>query len=63
LTGLDISFDCSLIATAAFDGYVRLWDAKRETCVKTLTSETGGTCAVSALEMCGDKLLIGNMNG
>ncbi len=63
LTGLDISFDSTLIATAAYDGYVRLWDAKRETCIKTLTSEVGGKYAVSALQMVGDKLLIGNMNG
>ena len=34
------------------------------TCIKTITSETGGTDAVSVLKMIGDRhLLIGNMNG
>lgn len=62
LTGVDISFDSTLICTAAYDGYVRLWDLHKATCVKTLTSETGGTSAVSCLCLLGETLLIGNMN-
>ena len=62
LTGVDISHDSTLICTSAFDGYVRLWDLHRMTCLKTITSETGGTHAVSVLKMIGDHLLIGNMN-
>ena len=62
-TGVDISFDSTLICTSAYDGYIRLWDLFRATCVKTLTSETGGTSAVSALSMIGENILIGNMNG
>jgi COMPASS component SWD3 len=62
LTGVDISHDSTLICTSAFDGYVRLWDLHRMTCVKTITSETGGTHAVSVLKLIGDHVLIGNMN-
>lgn len=61
-TGLDISFDSSLICTSAYDGYVRLWDMHRQSCVKTLAAETGGNCAVSVLQMIGPNLLMGNTN-
>lgn len=63
LTGLDISHDSTLVATSAYDGYVRLWDMQRATCVKTFTSVAGGTTPVSALQMVGDKILVGNMDG
>ena len=49
LTGVDISTDSSLVCTSAYDGYVRLWDFHRSSCVKTLITETGSTSAVSCL--------------
>ena len=55
--------DSSLVCTSAYDGYVRLWDFFRSSCVKTLITETGSTSAVSCLKLIGENLLIGNMNG
>jgi hypothetical protein len=63
MTGLDISFDSTLVCTSAYDGYVRLWDLHRATCIKTITSETGGISAVSVVKQIGAHILIGNMNG
>ena len=65
ITALDISFDSSMIMTAAYDGYVRLWDTHKATCIKTIVSESGSTSAVSACQLTPNSnyLFIANMNG
>ena len=65
ITALDISFDSTMIVTAAYDGYVRLWDTHKASCIKTITSETGSTSAVSACKLTPNShyLYIANMNG
>ena len=65
ITALDISFDSSMIVTAAYDGYVRLWDTHKAACIKTIVSETGSTSAVSACQLTPNSqhLFIANMNG
>ena len=54
-----------MIVTAAYDGYVRLWDTHKATCIKTIVSETGSTSAVSAIKLTPNSkyLFIANMNG
>lgn len=47
---MDISFDSTLIATSAYDGYVRLWDMCKATCLKTLVADCGSTTPVSAVK-------------
>ena len=51
ITALDISFDSTMVMTAAYDGYERLWDFHRNACIKTIVSETGSTSAVSACRL------------
>ena len=65
LTGLDISFDSTMIVTAAYDGYVRLWDMHRATCIKTMVADCGSTSAVSAVKLTPNSkyIYIANMNG
>lgn len=65
ITALDISFDSTMIVTAAYDGYVRLWDTHKATCIKTIVSETGSTSAVSACKLTPNShyIFIANMNG
>ena len=65
ITALDISFDSSMIMTAAYDGYIRLWDTHKAVCIKTIVSETGSTSAVSACKLTPNSknLFIANMNG
>ena len=65
ITGLDVSFDSTMIVTAAYDGYVRLWDLHRATCIKTMVAESGSTSAVSACKLTSNSkyILIANMNG
>ena len=64
ITGLDISFDSTMIVTAAYDGYVRLWDMYRLACIKTMVAESGSTSAVSICKLSpnGKHIFIGNMN-
>ena len=54
-----------MIVTAAYDGYVRLWDTHKAACIKTIVSETGSTSAVSACQLTPNSqhLFIANMNG
>jgi len=65
ITGLDVSFDQTLIATSAYDGYVRLWDLHKATCIKTMVADCGSTQPVSTVKFTpnGEYLLIGTMNG
>ena len=65
ISALDISHDSSMIVTAAYDGYVRLWDTHKATCIKTIVSETGSTSAVSACKLTPNSkfVFIANMNG
>ena len=65
LTGLDVSFDSSLVVTSSYDGYVRLWDLHRATCIKTMVAESGSTSAVSAIRLTDNAkyIFIANMNG
>ena len=65
LTGLDISFDSTMIVTSAHDGYVRLWDLHKATCIKTMVAETGSTSAVSSIKLTPNSkyIYIANMNG
>lgn len=65
ITALDISFDSTMIVTAAYDGYVRLWDTHKASCIKTIVSDTGSTSAVSACKLTPNSqyIYIGNMNG
>ena len=65
ITSLDISFDSTMIMTAAYDGYVRLWDMHRATCIKTMVAESGSTSAVSACKLTPNSkyIFIANMNG
>ena len=63
LTGVAISRDSTMICTSAYDGYVRLWDFHKSSCIKTLTSETGSSDPISCLRLINDNILIGNTNG
>ena len=65
ITALDMSFDSTMFVTAAYDGYVRLWDTHKATCIKTIVSETGSTTAVSACKLTpnSEYIYIANMNG
>ena len=64
ITCLDISHDSTMIVTAAYDGYVRLWDSSKATCMKTLVADSGSTSAVSASKLTPNSkyLYIGTMN-
>ena len=64
ITGLDVSFDSTLIATSAYDGYVRLWDLHKATCIKTMVADCGSTQPVSTVQFTpnGEHLFIGTMN-
>ena len=64
ITGLDISFDSTMVVTAAYDGYVRLWDTFRSACIKTMVGECGSTSAVSICKLTnnGKNIFIGTMN-
>jgi WD40 repeat protein len=65
ITGLDISFDSTTVLTSAYDGYVRLWDMYRSSCIKTMVAESGSTSAVSICKLTSNAkyIFIGNMNG
>jgi COMPASS component SWD3 len=65
ITGLDISFDSTLIATSAYDGYVRLWDMHKATCIKTMMANCGSKNSISTCKFTpnGESLFIGTMNG
>lgn len=60
-----MSFDSTMFVTAAYDGYVRLWDTIKGSPIKTIVSETGSTSAVSACKLTPNSqyIYIGNMNG
>jgi COMPASS component SWD3 len=64
ITGLDISFDSTMVVTSAYDGYVRLWDTFRSACIKTMVAESGSTSAVSMCKLTdnGKYIFIGTMN-
>lgn len=47
ITSIDISNDSTLISSSSFDGYVRLWDMLKGTCLKTMVAESGSTTAIS----------------
>lgn len=65
ITGLDVSFDSTLIATSAYDGYVRLWDMHKATCIKTMMPDCGSINNISNCKFTpnGQFLFIGTMNG
>jgi len=65
ITGLDVSFDSTLIATSAYDGYVRLWDMHKATCIKTMMANCGSNKKISTCKFSpnGEYLFIGTMNG
>ena len=54
-----------MIVTSAYDGYVRLWDMHKATCIKTMVAESGSTSAVSAVKLTPNSkyIYISNMNG
>jgi COMPASS component SWD3 len=64
ITGLDISFDSTMVVTSAYDGYVRLWDTFRSACIKTMVAESGSTSAVSMCKLSNNSkyVFIGTMS-
>lgn len=64
ITSIDISFDNTLISSSSYDGYVRLWDMLKTTCLKTLVAESGSSSAVGLCKMTPNSkyLLFANMN-
>ena len=53
-----------MVVTSAYDGYVRLWDMFRSSCIKTMVAESGSTSAVSICKLSANAkyIFIGNMN-
>jgi len=53
-----------MVVTSAYDGYVRLWDTFRSSCIKTMVGESGSTSAVSICKLTnnGKYIFIGTMN-
>lgn len=64
ITSIDISFDNTLITSSSHDGYVRLWDMLKATCLKTMVAESGSNSGVGICRMTPNSryLLFGNLN-
>jgi COMPASS component SWD3 len=64
ITSIDITEDNTLISSSSYDGFVRLWDMLKGTCLKTMVADSGSTSAISVCKMTPNSkyLLIGNMN-
>jgi COMPASS component SWD3 len=64
ITSIDISFDSTLISSSSHDGYVRLWDMLKATCLKTMVADSGSSSAIGLCKMTPNSkyLLFANMN-
>ena len=64
ITSIDISFDNTMITSSSYDGFVRLWDMLKATCLKTMVAESGSDSPIGLCKLTpnGKFLLFANMN-
>jgi COMPASS component SWD3 len=64
ITSIDITYDNTMITSSSYDGYVRLWDMVKGTCLKTMSAEFGSTSAMGNCKLTPNSkyLLFANMN-
>lgn len=64
ITSIDITFDNTMISSSSFDGFVRLWDMVKGTCLKTMVAESGSNSPIGLCKMTPNSkyLLFANLN-
>lgn len=64
ISSIDITFDNTMITSSSYDGYVRIWDMLKGTCLKTMVAESGSTSAITLCKLTPNSkyLLFANQN-
>lgn len=59
-----MTYDNTLITSSSYDGYVRLWDMLKGTCLKTMVADSGSTTGISLCKLTPNSkyLLFANLN-
>lgn len=64
ITSIDMTFDNTMISSSSYDGFVRLWDMLKGTCLKTMVADSGSDSPLGLCKMTPNSkyLLFANLN-